>query len=77
MGGNEMKQYIFMKEQNSEWKKALNLGVMTPLGIKWPFLRGHLRPLENILWFITRSKLQLWSSRKNNFVIEGQHNIRN
>jgi hypothetical protein len=28
------------------------------------------------LWFITVAQLQLWSSNKNNFMVEGHHNTR-
>jgi hypothetical protein len=27
---------------------VLNLWIITPSGVKWPFCKGHLRPLENM-----------------------------
>ena len=46
--------------------------VHNPVGVEWPFHRGHQRPLEKhrfMLWFIAVAKLRLWSSNGNNFMV--------
>jgi hypothetical protein len=51
---------------------AHNLWVMTPLGIKWSFHRSHLRPSENLDFYIAihnSRKLQLWSRSQNTFMV--------
>lgn len=38
-----------------------------PLGVKWPFHRGHISDILHViyaLWFITVARLQLWSSKE-------------
>lgn len=60
-------------------RPILNLGHATSLGTEWPFHRSHLKPLENTDISITihnSSKLQVWSSQGNNFIVGG-HNTRN
>lgn len=49
-----------------------NLLVMTPLSIKWPFLWGCLRPLENTESYTVihnSRELQQWSSNANKFMV--------
>lgn len=45
----------------------LNLRVTTPLGVEWPFHKGHLKPLENTDTYITvhnSNKWQLWNTNE-------------
>lgn len=58
------------------WFRAvvLNTWVMTPLGTDDPFTGGTYQIFT--LWFITVTKLQLWSSIENNFTVGHHHNTR-
>ena len=57
---------------------VLNLWVVAPLGVKGPFHRGHLKPLENTDIYITihnSGKIHLWSSNKKNFMVGITHHV--
>lgn len=44
---------------------------MTSLGVKWPFHKGHLRPLENTHMIHNSSKIT-WGSNKKSFLVGGR-----
>lgn len=53
-----------------------NLWVVTHLGVEWPFNKGLAKILENTNVYIkthNSSKIQLWSSIENDFIVGGHH----
>lgn len=68
MGIQEAQKYLCL--QKSIRALVLNLWVTIPSGIKWPFHRVHLGPLQNTnlyIMFVIVTQLQLWITNENNF----------
>lgn len=67
-----------MKLHNAQWSfygRFSQPVAHDPFGVKWEFHSGHISDIYTVIH--NNSKLQLWNSNENDFMVSGHHNLEN